>query len=87
MEGACITVSNPGVLGTDTFIPIVIPGQCSGIGVGRIIEACVPDHGDTTVRKLMNLSISVDHKIANGDYAARFLDTVRKLLEDVATFT
>ncbi len=87
LEGACITVSNPGALGTDTFIPIVIPGQCSGIGVGRIIEACVPDHGDTAVRKLMNLSISVDHKIANGDYAARFLDTVRKLLEDNSTFT
>ena len=87
LEGACITVSNPGALGTDTFIPIVIPGQCSGIGIGRIIKTCVPDHGDTVVRKLMKLSISVDHKIANGDYAARFLDTVRKLLEDVATFT
>jgi pyruvate dehydrogenase E2 component (dihydrolipoamide acetyltransferase) len=87
LEGACITVSNPGALGSDTFIPIVIPGQCSILGVGRIIEACVPDHGDTAVRKLMNLSISVDHKIANGDYAARFLDTVRKLLEDNSTFT
>lgn len=87
LEGACITVSNPGALGIDTFIPIVIPGQCSGFGVGRIIEACVSAHGDTAVRKLMNLSISVDHKIANGDYAARFLDTVRKLLEDNSTFT
>ena len=87
LEGACITVSNPGALGIDTFIPIVIPGQCSGFGVGRIIEACVSAHGDTAVRKLMNLSISVDHKIANGDYAARFLDPVRKLLEDNSTFT
>jgi pyruvate dehydrogenase E2 component (dihydrolipoamide acetyltransferase) len=87
LEGACITVSNPGALGIDTFIPIVIPGQCSGFGVGRIIEACVSAHGDTAIRKLMKLSISVDHKIANGAYAARFLDTVKKLLEDVATFT
>jgi pyruvate dehydrogenase E2 component (dihydrolipoamide acetyltransferase) len=87
LEGACITVSNPGALGTDTFIPIVIPGQCSGIGVGRIIEACVSVHRETVIRKLMNLSISVDHKVANGDYAAKFLDSVRKLLEDTSTFT
>jgi pyruvate dehydrogenase E2 component (dihydrolipoamide acetyltransferase) len=87
LEGACITISNPSEQGIDTFIPIVVPGQCSGLGMGRIIEACVPAHGDTNVRKQMKLSISVDHKIANGDYAARFLDTVKKLLEDVATFT
>jgi len=87
LESACITVSNPGGLGIDTFIPIVIPGQCSGLGVGKINETYVSAHGDTTVRKVMNLSLSADHKIANGQYAARFLDTVRKLLEDTSTFT
>jgi len=87
LDGACITVSNPGGLGIDTFIPIVIPGQCSGLGVGKINETYVSAHGDTTVRKVMNLSLSADHKIANGQYAARFLDTVRKLLEDTSTFT
>jgi pyruvate dehydrogenase E2 component (dihydrolipoamide acetyltransferase) len=86
-EGACITISNPGEQGIDTFIPIVVPGQCSGLGVGKINEQCVPVHGETSVRKIMNLSISVDHKIVSGEYAARFLDTLKKLLEDTSTFT
>jgi pyruvate dehydrogenase E2 component (dihydrolipoamide acetyltransferase) len=87
LEGACITVSNLGSLGIDSFIPIVIPGQCSILGVGRIADTCVPDTGGAAVRKLMNLTLAVDHKVVNGAYAARFLDSVRKLLEDTSTFT
>jgi len=86
VRGACITISNPGRFGVDAFIPIVIPGQCSGFGVGRIVEEYMSVHGDTAVRKMMNLSLSVDHKIANGEYAARFLDAVRRLLENASTF-
>jgi len=46
----------------------------------------VPDNGNILVRKLMNMTLSVDHKVANGAYAAKFLDFVKKLLEDTATF-
>ena len=86
LEGACITISNLGAFGIEFFIPIVIPGQCSIIGVGQIIDNCVPDDGKGDVRKLMNLTISVDHRIANGTYAAQFIDLVKKLLEDTSTF-
>jgi len=86
LEGACITVSNLGVFGIDSFIPIVIPGQCSILGIGRITDTCVPDNGSVSVRKLMNMTLSVDHKVANGAYAAQFLDFTRKLLEDTSTF-
>jgi pyruvate dehydrogenase E2 component (dihydrolipoamide acetyltransferase) len=86
LEGACITVSNLGVFGIESFIPIVIPGQCSILGVGRITDACVPDNDSFAVRKLMSLTLSVDHKVADGAYASQFLDLVRKLLEDTSTF-
>jgi len=86
IEGGCITVSNLGAFGIDNFIPIVVPGQCSILGVGRITDTCVPDNGNILVRKLMNMTLSVDHKVANGAYAAQFLDFVRKLLEDTSTF-
>jgi len=79
LEGACITVSNLGAFGIESFIPVVIPGQCSILGIGRITDTCTPNKGD---RKLMNMTLSVDHKVANGDYAAQFLDLVKKLLED-----
>jgi pyruvate dehydrogenase E2 component (dihydrolipoamide acetyltransferase) len=83
LEGACITVSNLGAFGIESFIPVVIPGQCSILGIGRITDTSIPKKGD---RKLMSMTLSVDHKVANGDYAAQFLDLVRKLLEDASTF-
>jgi pyruvate dehydrogenase E2 component (dihydrolipoamide acetyltransferase) len=86
LEGACITVSNLGAFGVDSFIPIVIPDQCSILGIGRITDTCVPENGSTMIRKLMNMTLAVDHKVANGAYTAQFLDFVRKLLEDTSTF-
>ncbi|MHC4648040.1 MAG: dihydrolipoamide acetyltransferase family protein, partial [Planctomycetota bacterium] len=89
LEGACITVSNLGSFGIESFIPIVIPGQSSILGVGRITDTCAPNSAGRdpagaafAVRKLMNLTLSVDHRTINGSYAAQFLDFVRKLLED-----
>jgi pyruvate dehydrogenase E2 component (dihydrolipoamide acetyltransferase) len=87
LEGGCITVSNLGAFGIESFIPIVVPGQCSILGVGRIADTCVPDNGNILVRKLMNMTLSVDHKVANGAYAAQFLDFVKKMLEDPKQFT
>jgi pyruvate dehydrogenase E2 component (dihydrolipoamide acetyltransferase) len=86
LEGGCITVSNLGAFGIDSFVPIVVPGQCSILGIGRITDTCVPDNGNILIRKLMNMTLSVDHKVANGAYAAQFLDYTRKLLEDVSVF-
>ena len=86
LEGGCITVSNLGALGIESFTPIVVPGQCSILGIGKITDTCVPDDGNILVRKLMNMTLSVDHKVANGAYAAQFLDFVRKQLEDTGTF-
>jgi pyruvate dehydrogenase E2 component (dihydrolipoamide acetyltransferase) len=85
LEGGCITVSNLGAFGIESFIPIVVPGQCSILGIGRIADTCVPDSGNVLVRKLMNMTLSVDHKVANGAYAAQFLDFVKKMLEDPNT--
>jgi len=82
LEGGCTTVSNLGAFGIESFIPIVVPGQCTILGIGKITDTCVPDNGNILVRKLMNMTLSVDHKVANGAYAAQFLDLVRNLLED-----
>jgi pyruvate dehydrogenase E2 component (dihydrolipoamide acetyltransferase) len=86
LEGGCITVSNLGAFGIESFVPIVVPGQCSILGIGRITDTCVPDNGNILVRKLMNMTLSVDHKVANGAYAAQFLDFVKKMLEDPKEF-
>lgn len=79
--GGCCTLSNLGAFGVSEFIPIVIPGQCSIIGVGKIAERGVPISGKILIRKMMNLTISVDHRIVNGTYAARFIQAVKERLE------
>jgi pyruvate dehydrogenase E2 component (dihydrolipoamide acetyltransferase) len=86
LEGACITISNLGAFGVDSFIPIVIPGQCSIIGVGRIIDTCVPEDSSIVIRKSTSMTLAVDHRVTNGAYAAQFLDFTRKLLEDPSVF-
>ena len=82
LEGGCITLSNAGVFGVDSYIPIVIGGQCSAFGVGRVKEKCVKSGGEVKVRKIVCLSLSVDHRIVNGAEAAQFLDSVKKSLEN-----
>jgi pyruvate dehydrogenase E2 component (dihydrolipoamide acetyltransferase) len=92
LEGGCITISNLGALGIESFIPIVVPGQCSILGIGQITDTCIPDGANilpaathrSELRKLMNITLSVDHKVTNGAYAAQFLDFIRKLLEDTS---
>jgi pyruvate dehydrogenase E2 component (dihydrolipoamide acetyltransferase) len=86
LEGACITVSNLGSFGIDSFIPIVVPGQCSILGIGRIADTCVADDNGVVTRKIMSMTLSVDHKVANGAYASEFLDMIRKALEDTSSF-
>jgi pyruvate dehydrogenase E2 component (dihydrolipoamide acetyltransferase) len=82
IEGGCITISSLGELGIDSFIPIVVPGQCSILGEGRIADTCISQDGKTSVRKLVEMTLAVDHKVANGAEAAQFLSCVGKLLED-----
>ena len=81
LEGGCITVSNLGGFGIESFIPIVVPGQTSILGVGAIIDTVVPSDGNLLVRKLMTLTLSVNHKVVNSAEAAQFLDFVKKQLE------
>lgn len=82
IEGGCITVSNLGKLGIDSFIPIVVPGQCSILGVGKITDTCISQDGQIGIRKFMKMTLAVDHKVANGAEAAQFLSCVGKLLEE-----
>jgi len=81
LSGGCTTVSNLGAFGIDSFIPIVVPGQATILGIGAIQDTVIPMEGNLMVRKMMNMTLSVDHKVINGAEAAQFLDFVKKLLE------
>jgi pyruvate dehydrogenase E2 component (dihydrolipoamide acetyltransferase) len=81
LTGACATISNLGMFGIDHFRPIVIPGQGSILGVGRTRHVAAVADGKILPSRVMSLTLAVDHRLADGDYAARFLGAIKDLLE------
>jgi len=75
------TVTNLGIYDVDTFTPIVNPPQTGILGVGRIREKPVVENGEVTIRPVVTLSLSFDHRVVDGVPAARFLQRIRQLLE------
>jgi pyruvate dehydrogenase E2 component (dihydrolipoamide acetyltransferase) len=79
--GAAITVSNLGTFGVDRFTAIVNPPEAAILAVGRVIDRVVAVNGAPAVRPLVSLTLTVDHRVADGADAARYLDDVAKELE------
>lgn len=78
---AAITVSNLGMYGVDEFQALVDPGQTAILAVGRAADQVVVIDGGIRVAPLMHLSLTVDHRVADGALAAQFLRTLRDALE------
>jgi 2-oxoisovalerate dehydrogenase E2 component (dihydrolipoyl transacylase) len=81
LSGSTLTITSLGPLGGIATTPVINRPEVAIIGPNRIIERPIYD-GDKIVRaKLMNLSISCDHRVVDGWDAASFVQAVRKLLE------
>jgi pyruvate dehydrogenase E2 component (dihydrolipoamide acetyltransferase) len=82
MQGGTFTVSNLGPFGIDAFTPIINHPECAILGVGRIVRQPAVVEDRIVPRDVLTLSLTFDHRIVDGAPAARFLDTVRKCLEN-----
>ncbi|WP_313536544.1 dihydrolipoamide acetyltransferase family protein [Sphingomonas sp.] len=81
LSGSTLTVTSLGPLGGIATTPVINRPEVAIIGPNKIVERPV-FHGDDIVRaKLMNLSISCDHRVVDGWDAASFVQAVKKLLE------
>lgn len=72
-SGATFTVSNLGMFGVDAFTAIIVPPQVATLAVGTIKDCVVARDGKPAVRPMMNLTLSLDHRIGGGATAALFL--------------
>jgi pyruvate dehydrogenase E2 component (dihydrolipoamide acetyltransferase) len=82
LAGATFTVSNLGMLGVTRFTAVINPPQAAILAVGAANpRAVVGSDGTISARRVMELTISADHRIVYGADAADFLATVRKRLE------
>jgi pyruvate dehydrogenase E2 component (dihydrolipoamide acetyltransferase) len=85
LTGSTFTISSLGRLGGVLATPIINFPEVGIIGVHKIEERPAVRNGQIVIRHLMNLSISVDHRLADGWDGAMFLQDVKSLLEDPTT--
>ncbi len=76
------TITNIGSIGTVMGMPVINPPEVAILGVHRVVDKPVYIDGELKPRKVVNLSLSFDHRVIEGAYAARFLNLVKRYLED-----
>jgi pyruvate dehydrogenase E2 component (dihydrolipoamide acetyltransferase) len=84
LTGGTITITNVGGFGVETGTPIINKPECAILATGLIAPRPWVVDGQLAVRQLMTASVSFDHRIVDGAYAAQFLAHLRDLLEDPA---
>jgi pyruvate dehydrogenase E2 component (dihydrolipoamide acetyltransferase) len=81
LEGGTVSISNLGPRGPDRFTAIINPPQSAILAVGRQRDCVVAIDGTIQVRPISDLSLTVDHRVADGQLASDFLARVVEILE------
>lgn len=81
IQGGTFTVSNLGMFGVESFTAIINPPESAILAVGAITPTAVVVDRQVVVRDQMRVTLSVDHRALDGATAARFLQELKRLLE------
>jgi 2-oxoisovalerate dehydrogenase E2 component (dihydrolipoyl transacylase) len=84
LSGSTITLTSLGALGGVAATPIINHPEVAIIGPNKLVERPVVRNGAIVVRNMMNISASFDHRIVDGYEAARFIQRLKRLLEQPA---
>jgi pyruvate dehydrogenase E2 component (dihydrolipoamide acetyltransferase) len=82
MKGSTFTLSSLGMYGIEEFCAIINQPESAILGVGAIIDKPVVVKKEITVRPMMKMTLSYDHRIIDGARAAEFMRTLKELMED-----
>lgn len=82
LSGSSITLSSLGPMGGVTSTPVINRPEVAIIAVNKVREMPVIVDGELEVRKLMNLSLSCDHRVVDGWDAASFMQTMKGFIEN-----
>ncbi|MFW6250524.1 MAG: dihydrolipoamide acetyltransferase family protein [Alkalispirochaetaceae bacterium] len=82
LQGGSFTVTNLGMYGIVSFTPIVNLPQSAILGVNAAEEELYLQDGEVRSRKVMTLSLTIDHRVIDGAQGAIFLDSLAKLIEN-----
>jgi pyruvate dehydrogenase E2 component (dihydrolipoamide acetyltransferase) len=75
------TVTSLGQFGIPSLQPIINPPECAILAAGAIEPRVAPIPAGIGVRQMMTLNLACDHRAVDGEYAARFLNRLKELLE------
>jgi len=81
-DGTCFLVANLGMYPVESFDAVILPEHSAALAAGAAIPTPFSAGVGVHVAPLAALTLSVDHRLINGDVAARFLTRVKQLLED-----
>jgi pyruvate dehydrogenase E2 component (dihydrolipoamide acetyltransferase) len=84
-QGGTFTVSNLGMFDVGEFIAIINPPQAAILAIGSIMNVPVVEDGEIVPGKRMNITLSADHRVTDGAEVARYLQTVKRYLENPLT--
>ena len=82
LQGGTFTITNGGIYGSMLSTPILNPPQSAVLGMHNIIERPIVVNKSITIRPIMYLALSYDHRIVDGKEAVSFLKIVKECLED-----
>jgi pyruvate dehydrogenase E2 component (dihydrolipoyllysine-residue acetyltransferase) len=80
--GSTFSVSNLGMFGIDQFTAIINPPEAGILAIGAVEDKPVVEDGDLVVRKRLRVTMSCDHRVIDGATGARFLQTLRRMIEN-----
>ena len=81
-QGGGFTISNLGMYGTSNFSAIINPPQSCILAVGAGEQRAVVKDGELIIGTVMTCTLSSDHRSVNGDVAARFMQALKRYIED-----
>ena len=82
LSGSTITISSLGPMGGITSTPVINRPEVAIVAVNKVRETVVVVDGELEVRKMMNLSLSCDHRVVDGWDAANFMQALKGLIEN-----
>lgn len=81
ITGGTFTITNLGMMGIESFSPIINQPEVAILGVNKITDTPVCVDSEIVVRPMMNLNLVADHRVIDGAYAAKYLSRVKELME------
>ena len=82
MADSTFTISNLGMYGVKSFVPIINQPNTAILGVSATVPKPVVFNGEVTVRPIMTLTLTADHRVVDGLEGAKFMKTLKEAIEN-----